>query len=202
MQSTNKIRRRSDWRYISFIHKVSMSRVYILFSILAFLIFSSCREDRFEEPDFFIEGMQPVYALNDDWQIIQSEAPREIENLGKIYLKDQFVFLVDLTKGVHVIDNTDPSNPIALYFFSIPGCTDISIKNNILYANNYRDLVAINISDFNDLKITERISDFYQQGAFLYPPNYSGYFECVDESQGAVLGWELNELINPKCNIF
>ena len=173
---------------------------FLLFIILT-SSFTSCLESRFEEPDFFIDGMKPVYAIDDTWKIIKSEGPREVQNLGRIYIKDHLLFLVDNSLGVHVIDNTDPDYPISLFFIVIPGCMDISIKNQILYADNYRDLVSIDISDLNNVSVVERLTDFYAQGQTYFPENYSGYFECVDDHAGIVLGWEFAELMNPKCNV-
>jgi hypothetical protein len=33
----------------------------------------------------------------------------------------------------------------------------------------------------------------------LFPPLYNGYFECVDESKGAIIGWEDAVLDQAKC---
>ena len=174
---------------------------YLLSFILISSLLSSCLESRFEDPDFVIDGMKPVYALDDSWKTIQTIEPQEVQNLGRIYWKDHLMFLVDNSLGVHVIDNTDPNLPIPLYFLSIPGCMDISIKNQTLYADNYRDLVVIDISDLSNIIVLERLSDFYIQGQTYYPENFSGYFECVYDDIGLVLGWEFTELLNPMCNV-
>ena len=66
----------------------------------------------------------------------------------------------------------------------------------VLEADNGDDLVSIDISDPNSIKVLKRI-----EKAFPYPsyPNERGKFECVDPSKGYVKAWEYVELINPKC---
>ena len=64
-------------------------------------------------------------------------------------------------KGVHIIDNTSPSHPVNLGFIEIPGNADIAIKNNILYADSYVDLVALDISDVNDIREVDRVKDIF-----------------------------------------
>lgn len=66
---------------------------------------------------------------------------------GKIFVLGNFIFLNEIDKGVHIIDNTNPSAPVNRYFIAIPGNLDLAVKGNILYADLYRDLVTIDISN-------------------------------------------------------
>ena len=34
----------------------------------------------------------------------------------------------------------------------------------------------------------------------VFPPNFSGWFECADLSKGIIINWENTSLTNPKCN--
>jgi hypothetical protein len=61
---------------------------------------------------------------------------------GKIYIKDDFMFINDVNKGFHVYDYTDPKKPIRLYFIKAPGATDLAIKGNTVYINQAVDLVT------------------------------------------------------------
>ena len=92
---------------------------------------------------------RPVYqTLTQARSFIKGEAPVSVESPGKVSLYKNYIFLNETSKGIHIIDNTDPSNPRNISFINIPGNTDLSIKNNILYANeSYGDLVAIDIQD-------------------------------------------------------
>jgi hypothetical protein len=41
--------------------------------------------------------------------------PVEISQPGKIYFKDNYLFVNEIQKGVHVINNADPANPKKLH---------------------------------------------------------------------------------------
>ena len=85
------------------------------------------------------------------------EAPRELKKTGKIYLKGDYILVNEMHQGVHVINYKDPSNPKNLAFVKIPGNVDVAVKENILYADNYMDLVAFN---YNTGEITREKNAF------------------------------------------
>jgi hypothetical protein len=78
---------------------------------------------------------------------IKSATPATLGEPGKIYLYGKYIFLNEVNKGVHVIDNENPSNPKNVAFIRIPGNLDIAVKGNTLYADLYTDLLAIDITD-------------------------------------------------------
>jgi hypothetical protein len=145
------------------------------------------------------EGVRPIYADLEAWDEIISLPPQPIGALGKIYYKDPYLFVNERFKGIHVYDNSDPTAPVAIAFIQIFGSEDIAITGDILYADNYTDLVVIDISDINNVKVVNRVKDLYTRESKAYPEGFSGYFECVDESRGLVVGWEEAELVNPRC---
>lgn len=89
---------------------------------------------------------------------------------AKIYHKDNYIFISQRFKGVHIIDNTNPSAPVNKRFISIPGCVDMAIKNNVLYADNAVDLVSINLTaaQGGDLQVLKRIENVFPE---LMPPD-------------------------------
>ena len=128
------------------------------FLVLASLFMAACELIEFNtvEPVGTVEGVRPVYFSADDWDQITATDPQPIENLGKIYYKDSFIYVNERNKGIHVIDNTNPAHPMPVRFINVAGSEDIAIKGNILYADNITDLVAIDISDFNNIRVTKR----------------------------------------------
>ncbi len=94
---------------------------------------------------------------------IEFQAARPIIQIGKIYKKGSFIFITEKYKGIHVIDNTNPSTPIKAGFIRVPGCIDISVKNNSLYADNSVDLVTIDIGNLPEVKVTERIKNIFPE---------------------------------------
>ena len=146
-----------------------------------------------------VEGMKPVYSTVSDWQEILVKDPVVMNKFGKIYYKDGLLFVNELYKGVHIFDNTDPENPTKIKFIQIPANKDIAIKGDRLYADNYTDLVTLDISDLDNITVVSRVKDIYPKASQVYPEAFQGYFECVDQTMGIVVGWEEAVLTNPDC---
>lgn len=87
-----------------------------------------------------------------------------------------------------IIDNTDPSDPQVLKFIKIPGNIDLAVKDNILYADCYIDLVVIDISDLSDIKEIYRIEDVFSYSIPLYESKQR--VGEIDQSMGVVVGWK------------
>ena len=115
--------------------------------IIALATLPGCFKDSIQRT-YTYTYYKPVYKTTEEVrQNIRSNAPRPIERPGKIFLVGDYIFLNEIDKGVHVIKNTDPSHPIVAAFIDIPGNMDIAVKDNILYADLYTDVVAIDISN-------------------------------------------------------
>lgn len=96
------------------------------------------------------------------------EEPQPIGTVGKIYQKGDFLFISERFDGIHVINNENPSNPEKIGFIRIPGSLDMAIKGSTLYADNATDLIAIDVSDPNNIEVKKRISDVFPEFA---PPD-------------------------------
>jgi len=115
-----------------------------LLSIL--LCLQSCTKDDCTNEFSFLQ-VTPVYMTEAEIrQDITVEAPRALAQPGKIYFYDDYIFLNESRSGIHIINNSDPANPINEAFINIPCNVDIAVKNNIMYADNCIDLLAIDIS--------------------------------------------------------
>ena len=158
--------------------------IIILFAIV--LLFSSC-EDKFTREYM---ANSPIYMSYDELRtsIKQVEA-KELEATGKIYFKDNFIFIINPLQGIHIIDNSDPSNPTNTTFIEIPGCIDMAAKDNILYVDSYVDLVSLDISDITNIQQVDRISDVLPYTLPPYDENYPIAF--IDHELGVVIGWEV-----------
>ena len=172
-----------------------MQKTLLLLGFLVML--TSCEKMANEEN--LTEGYKPIYMDYNNVKNIASMRPVNMVNTGKIYLYLNYIFINERGRGVHVIDNSNPHNPRNIKFISIPGNYDISIRNNILYADNTTDLVAINITNLDSVFITKRIPNVYQSYSQMFPDFVNGYFECVDTTKGFVVGWYKTMLNNPKC---
>ena len=144
--------------------KTKIQTSVFIAAILPFLILSSC-QDRYLQT---YEVSNPVYMSYDELRVaVKDTTPAEINHPGKIYLLGDFIFVNEVRKGIHVVNNADPANPEVISFIKIPGNIDLAIKNNILYADSYVDLIAIDISDLGDIREVARFEDVF---AYSLPP--------------------------------
>jgi len=124
----------------------------------------------------------PVYQLKQNvMDSINGNAAEVIDSLGKIYVKDNLIFLNDVDKGIHIIDNTNPAHPAQIAFLKIPGNQDIVIKGNMLYADMYSDLLAIDISDLHHAQISTMLPAIFTDRGYA-----NGYF--MDSNQ-VIVSW-------------
>lgn len=179
-----------------------MKYVFWIFLIITLNSCTSCEYPRTypEETD----GMKPVYldeSINPDSIYIADFT--SVNNFGKIVYSDPYLYVNEKLIGIHLYDNTDPANPLKLSFIHIAGNIDFSVRYNIIYANNIYDLVTIELINTDSLVVRSRIEDFYEKIDIApeVPSDYFGFFECVDEQQGLLLGWEFATLQNPKCYV-
>ena len=144
-------------------HKSHFSLAFLGMALAAFL--SGCLRDDCETTRTFIR-FDPVYKTPAEVRAgITPQAARDLHNPGKIYLLGQYLFINERNEGIHVIDNADPAHPKKLAFWSIPGNVDIAIKGQYLYADQYVDLLTIDISDMQNPQVVCRSQDaFHLQG--------------------------------------
>lgn len=125
---------------------------------------------------------EPVYTTVEELRAsIDLTEPEPIEGVGKIYVKDNYLFVNEPGEGIHIIDNRNPSQPVSKKFLKIPGNFDMAIKGNTLYADSYVDLVAFNISNINTIKETGRL-----EGAFK---NYQSFGFATDANCCVITSW-------------
>ncbi|MEB2785063.1 LVIVD repeat-containing protein [Algoriphagus persicinus] len=136
------------------------SSSYLLL-LLSILLFSSCHDEI--NSSYTYHTMMPVYVemSNERARIIITEPAKPLDNPGKIYIYGDYLFINEPTKGIHILNNSNPSNPINLSFISIAGNVDMAVNGNILYADNYVDLLAFDISNINSIQMVKRIEDVF-----------------------------------------
>ncbi len=143
-------------------------------------------------------GYRAVYITYADLRNVVVQTPQSLKNPGKIYVKDGYLFINDQQRGVHIVDNRNPAKPVKLGFVSIPGNSEIAVKDSTLYANNGPDLLAINLANPANVRVVKRISNVFT--STNYPNMTQVWFECPDPNKGYVVGWErVNNLVNPQC---
>lgn len=158
------------------------------FLLFASLLLASCKDK------LFVKHLAnvPIYM---DYELFRSqvryEAPRPIKKGGNIYIKDNYLLVVEENEGIHFIDNSNPSAPQIKGFMKIPNCTGVSIKDQYLYANSAIDLVVIDISSWSQPVEVSRLKDAFPAFLPQTDPNYP--MASVDKDKGVVVAWELKE---------
>jgi hypothetical protein len=158
------------------------------------MLFMMCDPVGPEFPAGEVEGYRPIYASSYETSITFTAA-RPLQNPGKIYIYNNYLLVNEKTKGIHFFNNANPASPEPLGFLKMEGNVDMAIKNNILYADHIGSLVALNITDLNNIVELSRFKTWSNN----LPPDEGRYFECVDPVKGEVVGWELVTLKNPEC---
>jgi len=125
------------------------------------LSFSACMKDTCWKT---YAVFTPVYKTTQEVRnAIGSAAPQPIREPGKFFVKDNYIFLNEVDKGIHIIDNSNPAAPVNKYFIAIPGNQDLAVSGNYLYADLYADMVTIDISDPAKVQVKQ-----YQPGVFPF----------------------------------
>jgi len=185
---------RSNGFFLSIGKNLFMKKQYPL-AVLSFLgtvlllLVSGCDKSH----DKLYVVYEPIYAPRASVLASINGNPSEpIAAVGKIYVKDPYIFISDTGRGIHVIDNHNPSHPVQTAFLAIPGNNDIAIKGNLLYADMEDELLTLDISNIHNVKLLNEQENIFR---------YFGY-----ENNGKVIiGWKKtyrthpNPLIMPGC---
>lgn len=175
-----------------------------LYLLLITMFFLSCKKQ-----DVEIYGYKPVYINNDSLYDIKNINPQSLDSTGLIYRWNQYLLINEHLKGVHVIDVSNPSNPINTSFINIPGNTLFSIgSDSFLYADNRFDLLTIDIHNILEVELVDIDYNTFLSTPIL-PKNVQNigfrrnttYIECIDESKGRIIDWKYDKLINPQCKL-
>ncbi len=175
------------------------------------ILLGSCWDLRrpINPPEYKVWGYRPVFTIDSTFLNIVNETPRSTKNPAKIYVKGNYIFQNDLGYGVHVIDNSNPSQPQKVGFIRINGNSEMSIKGNYMYANSYSSLVVLDITDWQHVRELKRVPGVFNQGMsagnayyyFIPPPEHRVYFACNGVFvQGQIqTGWVRDSISSYSC---
>jgi len=165
-----------------------MKRLLLIISVLG-LILSSCEDKRLQT---YLANVPQYMSYEDLRASFKVSEEQPLEKPGKIYYKDDYMYINEYQKGIHVVDLSDPENPVKKAFIEIPGNVDISIRNEVLYAESYVDLVLIDVSDPSAPAFIERIEDLFEYVIPLYDWDYP--LDEIDQDLGVITGFEIKKI--------
>ncbi|MCI0474489.1 MAG: hypothetical protein L0Y76_12980 [Ignavibacteria bacterium] len=131
----------------------------------------------------------PVYQSIEEFRNgVKFSFARELSNPGKIYIFGKYLFICESGEGVHIIDDGNPSAPVFVSFIEIPGNGDIAVRDGILYADSYIDLVAIDIKNPLSPSLVKRVEN-------IFPNPLDLEAAYVDPEKGILIRWEERDTI-------
>ena len=143
----------------------------------------------------------PVYATIDELTFdISIDAPVDYNQSGKVITYGDYVFINSPNEGIHIIDNTDPSNPINKTFISLKGNLDMAIVEDHLYADMFSALVVLDISNIDQPVVLEdyTVEDVFSYNQYWSYPSWEevqGYehigYDAIDTQKGIVIDWKV-----------
>ncbi len=164
----------------------------ILLSISTIFFFQSC-EDNDCTTEYTFQSWTPVYKSAEELvPTVEYVASRELESPGKIYYYGKYILINEKNQGVHIIDNSDITNPQKVGFIAIEGNLDMGLKGDYLYADDYYNLLVIDISDITAPEIVSTVPGlkdeylYFDEARGEYIVDYSlieetREFSCEDE---------------------
>lgn len=161
--------------------KIAFMRKITLLPLLVITVFGlqSCLKDNVTREYTVFE---PVYKNKSEVLAeIKSSTPVSISNPGKIYIYGNYIFLNEVNKGVHIIDNSNPVSPVIKAFINIPGNVDIAVKGSMLYADLYTDLVVVDISNPLNSVLQKVVSKIFPERVYA-----AGF---TPDTTKVIVGW-------------
>jgi hypothetical protein len=155
------------------------------------LLLTTCKDEVTRTRTF--HTMVPYYISVSDLraQVITAQEPRELSVPGKIYIYGNYLFITEVNKGIHIVDNTNPASPRFINFINIAGNGDLAVNSNILYADNYVDLLAFDVTNPAHIIQVRRVENVFEK-----------YY--IDKAKGLIVGYKdtvITQVINDQSGL-
>lgn len=114
---------------------------------------------------------------------VHTVASKTIVKPGKTVSVGKFLYVNELYKGWHIIDNTNPSSPKNVGFITAPGSLDATVSGAAMYIENSVDMVVLDISNPALPTVVKRLQNILQ--APVAPHETVVYYP----QDNVVVGW-------------
>jgi hypothetical protein len=168
-----------------------MKRLYFYF-IMLLITLTACEERLSETVTYWIN--EPVFmdahTFRNSLKI--SQVGHEITGYGKISFYNGYLYMSEPGKGIHIINNQNPSKPEVVGYIELMGNADLSIRDNILYADSYIDLVWFDVSNPAKPVFNGRLENVFPEAIPFVENEFGIDYEMTyinrDEDK-VVVGW-------------
>lgn len=171
-----------------------MFRLTILSILTITLMLTSCTDEECTSTVTYV-SYEPILKTADEIEEdIQFVEDRVLENPGKFYYYQDMILINERGQGVHIIDNSDVSNPQKLGFIAIEGNEDISLSDHYIYADTWQNIIVIDIENIREPNVVNVITgvkdEFWELDQGLFVVGYQETSESItmtcEEYQGPV----------------
>jgi len=122
---------------------------------------------------------------------------RKIENSGKICFYNGYLYIAENGKGIHIVDNRKPESPAIVGFIELLGNYDMAIRNNMLYADMFTELVWFNISNPQSPVTAGCMPNAFPSALPAidneYGYDYAQVYSRQQSSDSIIVGWKLTK---------
>ena len=171
-----------------------MKKNLFLFS-LTLLALTGCENKVTEMVTYKIN--EPIFMATSTFRnsVKVTAGPQKITSIGKMCFYNNYLYISEPEKGIHIINNTDPTNPQQTGFIELLGNADLAIRNGLLYADSYIDLVWFDVSNPALPELKGRLDSIFPN-AFPMTQNQYGIDYTASyptTNKGIIIGWVLKE---------
>ena len=171
-----------------------MKKNLFLFS-LTLLALTGCENKVTEMVTYKIN--EPIFMATSTFRnsVKVTADPQKITSIGKMCFYNNYLYISEPEKGIHIINNTDPTNPQQTGFIELLGNADLAIRNGLLYADSYIDLVWFDVSNPALPELKGRLDSIFPN-AFPMTQNQYGIDYTASyptTNKGIIIGWVLKE---------
>jgi len=157
-----------------------------VFFIALLFVLAACEEKyevihRYSRP-YNLTKDYPIY-LDASEILVDIQVKPPVDNKGeafKIASNDHYFFVGEKMKGIHVYEKTDKFRADPLCFIECKHLKAFDVADNILYCNNFVDLLAIDVENPLQAKIIHREANFFNKYSSSYQNMMNYYLNGVN----------------------
>ncbi|SEA09034.1 LVIVD repeat-containing protein [Porphyromonadaceae bacterium KH3R12] len=170
-----------------------MKKLTFLLLITGLFVLPGCKDYVDEYVTYTVN--EPVFMSASEFRsAVDMEGPKPIEKQGKIVFYDEYLYISQPEKGIHIIDNRNPSDPRNIAFIELLGNADMHVRDNMLYADSYVDLVWFDINDPAKPVLKGRKEEVFPEALPLTENGFGiDYDKFADRGNKVVVGWKTVE---------
>lgn len=132
-----------------------------LFYPLAIMILIACRKSEGTITQTYSKAIAKYENVDEVRRTNIQGAPRMVTNTGKVFFGDNILLIGEQNKGIHILDNSNPSSPMNVSFIDLPYTNEFYVNGSIIYAISHYDLVKIDISNLSAPFIVARLENAF-----------------------------------------